>query len=196
MCYLSQRVIELILQYVSSVSRQRPRSLSGSSELSSALSPDLVLTPQTSSSGSCWPPPAFSTPQPPSAKPGRKDNYYSAINWNSMMCRISSKWIISHMSETHLQRCLLSVLTAVLSHYFQQWHGYCNLCGGTCTCIYNANLCRTLYFRHSLLQQGQVEVPEHLTRGERPLQGVEVPLNHRQTPFTALLLIWQILEKL
>ena len=40
------------------------------------------------------------------------------------------------------------------------------------------HLCRALYFCNSLLQQGQVEVSEHLTIAERSLHGVVVPLNH------------------
>lgn len=43
----------------------------------------------------------------------------------------------------------------------------------------NANLCRGLNLGHSLLQEGLVEVPQGLAGGNRPLQGVEVPLNHR-----------------
>lgn len=73
MC-LKMNTTGLVLQNVSSVAPQRLQFPSSSPELSSAPSPALAVIPRTSSSDSCWPPPAVSTPQPPSAKPERRDS--------------------------------------------------------------------------------------------------------------------------
>ena len=67
------------------------------------------------------------------------------------------------------------------------------VCVCVCVCVC-ANLCRGLYLSYSLLQERLVEVSEHLTCRQRPLQGVEVPLDDRQTALTALLLVKKVLR--
>lgn len=82
-----------------------------------------------------------------------------------------------------------------LSYYYNQ--SCSQRSGPPCLFVYSAletNLHRALYLRHPLLEQKQVEVSKHFARGQRPLQCVVVPLNHRQATFTALLLVQQILR--
>lgn len=59
----------------------------------------------------------------------------------------------------------------------------------------STNLRRALYLCHPLLEQKQVEVSEHFAGGERPLQCVVVPLDHRQATFAGLLLVQQVLKE-
>lgn len=164
------KVDVLILRCAFSKALQLPPSPSGSSQPSSSLSPAPVSTPQTSSSGSCWPPPASSTHWPPLTKPVRIKQWW-----------MQQKTIICPACEQlgwKLRLQFWSASSCFVSYYYSHNQRF-NQCSVLPHRALGTNLCWALYLCHPLLQQKQVKVSEHFARRERPLQCVVVPLNHR-----------------
>lgn len=129
-----QKATVLILRCVFSATPQHHRSLSGNSEPSSALSPALVSIPQTSSSGSCWPLPASSTPQPPLTKPGRtKRRWGKWSKCNHVICLAASKWAETRHINNHDQHLLF-----LSSYQRNQSHSHCS---AFAVCVYVCAVC-------------------------------------------------------